>query len=101
MNFSLNAEKINDTYAEINLKKHFDGTYERIRTVRVGPDGYLYITTSNRDGRGSPITADDRIIRVDPKTLIPGANVRRCCRAPCHRDLPPHRIAPVPPQAAR
>ena len=35
--------------------------------------------------------------RVDPK----GANARRCCRAPCRRGLPPRRIAPVPPQAAR
>src|SRR5690606_29914151 len=28
------------------------GQYGRIRTVEVGPDGWLWITTSNRDGRG-------------------------------------------------
>jgi len=51
------------------LKTHFKNEYGRIRTVRVGPDGYLYLSTSNRDGRGTPIATDDRIIRVDPKSL--------------------------------
>ena len=31
-----------------------------------GLDGYLYITTSNRDGRGSPARFDDRILRIVP-----------------------------------
>ena len=35
----------------------------RIREV-VEHDGYLYITTSNRDGRGIPRVNDDKIIRV-------------------------------------
>ena len=51
------------------LKEHFKGVYGRIRTVRVGPDGMLYITTSNRDDRGEPKTGDDKIIRIDPKQL--------------------------------
>ena len=51
------------------LKKYFEGEYGRIRTVRLGPDGYLYFSTSNRDGRGTPVATDDRIIRVDPKSL--------------------------------
>jgi len=41
-------------------------TFGRLRTVMVGPDGWLWITTSNRDGRGTPVTGDDRIIRVPP-----------------------------------
>jgi glucose/arabinose dehydrogenase len=41
-----------------------EGEYGRLRTVRVGPDGALYVLTSNRDGRGSPAGADDRILRV-------------------------------------
>jgi len=51
------------------LKTHFKNTYGRIRDVSVGPDGMLYVTTSNRDGRGSVKTGDDRIIRMDPSTL--------------------------------
>jgi len=42
------------------------GKYGRIREVAEGPDGYLYFSTSNRDGRGSPATDDDRIIRLVP-----------------------------------
>src|SRR5690349_4004485 len=32
-----------------------------------GPDGYLYFSTSNRDGRGKPATDDDRIMRLVPQ----------------------------------
>lgn len=42
------------------------GKYGRIREVTEGPDGYLYFSTSNRDGRGSPAADDDRIIRLVP-----------------------------------
>jgi glucose/arabinose dehydrogenase len=40
------------------------GEFGRLREVVRGPDGALYLTTSNRDGRGSPTQSDDRIIRV-------------------------------------
>lgn len=44
----------------------FKGQYGRIRDVAEGPDGYIYFCTSNRDGRGSPRAADDRIFRIVP-----------------------------------
>jgi glucose/arabinose dehydrogenase len=40
----------------------------RLRDVRVGPDGAVYLATSNRDGRGDPVRGDDRILRVAPAT---------------------------------
>ena len=40
--------------------------YGRLRTVREGPDGCIYVLTSNRDGRGNPAAADDRILCVMP-----------------------------------
>lgn len=42
-------------------------TYGRIRDVTEGPDGYIYFSTSNRDGRGTPAASDDRIFRLVPK----------------------------------
>jgi glucose/arabinose dehydrogenase len=53
----------------VEVKEHFKGEFGRIRDVVAGPDGRLYITTSNRDGRGDPGRDDDRIIRVDPGRL--------------------------------
>jgi glucose/arabinose dehydrogenase len=42
--------------------------YSRLRTVFTGPDDHLYVTTSNRDGRGEDSAApqDDRILRIQP-----------------------------------
>ena len=40
--------------------------FGRLRDVVTGPDGALYILTSNRDGRGSPSADDDRILRLVP-----------------------------------
>ena len=51
------------------LKTHLKGELGRIREVIQGPDGMLYITTSNRDGRGVPSSGDDKILRVNPEKL--------------------------------
>jgi len=40
------------------------GKYGRLRDVVVGPDGNLYVLTSNRDGRGNPQPGDDKIYQI-------------------------------------
>jgi glucose/arabinose dehydrogenase len=45
-------------------KKYFAGDYGRIRNVVVAPDGALWMTTSNTDGRVAPGKSDDKILRV-------------------------------------
>jgi glucose/arabinose dehydrogenase len=44
----------------------FVGEYGRMRTVVVAPDGRLWLTTSNLDGRGDPREGDDQILIVEP-----------------------------------
>lgn len=53
----------------IDFKEHFKGQFGRIRDVVLGPDNMLYITTSNKDGRGNPASSDDRIIKINPQKL--------------------------------
>jgi glucose/arabinose dehydrogenase len=45
-----------------------NGKYGRLRTVAVDADGGLWITTSNRDGVGTPTRDDDRVLRIVPPT---------------------------------
>jgi aldose sugar dehydrogenase len=42
----------------------FDHEYGRLREVQNGPDGAIYFTTSNRDGRGNTRRGDDRVLRL-------------------------------------
>ena len=50
----------------ISQENLLEGKYGRIRDIAQGPDGNIYFSTSNRDGRGSPTRDDDRIIRLTP-----------------------------------
>ncbi|CAN5785395.1 PQQ-dependent sugar dehydrogenase [soil metagenome] len=43
-----------------------EGELGRIRAVKMGSDGFLYLTTSNRDGRGSALPGDDLLLRIVP-----------------------------------
>ena len=51
------------------LDQFLKGKYGRLRDVVLGPDNFLYITTSNMDGRALTNLDGDKIIKVDPSTL--------------------------------
>lgn len=51
------------------LTRYLNGNFGRLRDVVSGPDALLYVITSNRDGRGIPLTGDDRVIRINPAKL--------------------------------
>ncbi len=48
----------------LTFERLLTGKFGRLRDVAQGPDGAIYILTSNRDGRGQPSTGDDKILRL-------------------------------------
>jgi glucose/arabinose dehydrogenase len=50
----------------LGLETWFKKQFGRLRDVVLGPDLYLYVTTSNRDGRGTPDAEDDKVLRINP-----------------------------------
>lgn len=46
------------------FERFFVHRFGRLRDVAEGPDGAIYILTSNRDGRGRPTEDDDRVLRI-------------------------------------
>ena len=46
--------------AEVSVPEETDGPFGRLRAARLGPDGALYVTTTNGD--------DDRLLRIAPRT---------------------------------
>lgn len=51
------------------IRPHLSGNFGRLRDVVTGPDNNLYVSTSNRDGRGVPAGDDDRILWVNVRKL--------------------------------
>ncbi|MDX1439696.1 MAG: PQQ-dependent sugar dehydrogenase [Rubricoccaceae bacterium] len=49
----------------VSNEVYFQGEFGRLRDVQMGPDGHLYVTTSNCDGRGFCPADGDRILRVE------------------------------------
>jgi len=62
----LHRVRIDDQNEVVEQERLLDGKYGRLRTVFTGPDDHLYVTTSNRDGRGTPAPQDDRVLRIQP-----------------------------------
>ncbi|GAA2600669.1 PQQ-dependent sugar dehydrogenase [Winogradskya consettensis] len=58
---ALNGDTVGEPVAR------FEGRYGRLRTVQVAPDGSLWVTTSNKDGRGDVRDGDDRVLRIPVK----------------------------------
>jgi len=50
----------------VEFNEYFTGEWGRLRTLRLGPDGYFYLLTSNTDGRGKVLEGDDKIIKINP-----------------------------------
>ncbi|WP_222265197.1 PQQ-dependent sugar dehydrogenase [Modestobacter marinus] len=50
-----------------------DGQYGRLRSLALDSEGALWITTSNRDGIGSPAGDDDKVLRILPPSSDPGS----------------------------
>lgn len=45
---------------------HFQNEYGRLRVAVLSPDQeWIYLATSNQDGRGRPVQGDDKIIRIN------------------------------------
>ena len=45
--------------AEVSVPEETDGPFGRLRAARLGPDGALYVTTTNGE--------DDRLLRIAPR----------------------------------
>jgi len=61
MTFNENGTVVN------TVESYLKNEYGRLREVIQGKDGSIYLTTSNRDGRGNPDINDDKIIQLIPK----------------------------------
>ncbi|MDH5596531.1 MAG: PQQ-dependent sugar dehydrogenase [Candidatus Peregrinibacteria bacterium] len=48
----------------VSTEKLFAGEFGRIRDIIEGPNGSIYFSTSNQDGRGDPKEGDDKIYKL-------------------------------------
>ncbi|KAF0238124.1 MAG: quinoprotein glucose [Prolixibacteraceae bacterium] len=63
----LTALQLNESGTSVlKATDYFTNVFGRLRDVCISPDGKVYIAVSNRDGRGSPRTDDDKIVELTP-----------------------------------
>jgi glucose/arabinose dehydrogenase len=59
--------ELNDSGEVVDREKLLDGEVGRVRDVIQAPDGSLWVSTSNYDSYGNPVSEqDDRILRLAP-----------------------------------
>ncbi|MBI2632723.1 PQQ-dependent sugar dehydrogenase, partial [Candidatus Pacearchaeota archaeon] len=51
------------------LKTYLKGQFGRLRAITYY-DGYIYVSTSNREGRGEIKEGDDKILKINPRLLV-------------------------------
>ena len=57
-----------EDYSQVLLYEKMDGVdVGRVRDVAQGPDGFIYFSSSNMDGRGNVREGDDKIYRLVPR----------------------------------
>ncbi|MEX2059667.1 MAG: PQQ-dependent sugar dehydrogenase, partial [Nitrosopumilaceae archaeon] len=57
-------DRLKITAGEVEYQKSILSGLGRIRDVNEGPDGYLYLITSNTDGKAFPDSSDDKLVRI-------------------------------------
>ena len=62
----VDLERRGDAWIVAGETRLLDDRHGRIRAVATGPDGALYVTTSNRDVRGRAGPHDDLLLRLTP-----------------------------------
>jgi aldose sugar dehydrogenase len=59
-----NLDELKISEKGVKYQKSILSGLGRIRDIAQGPDGYLYIITSNTDGKAFPDTDDDKLVRI-------------------------------------
>ena len=60
----------NDPSRIVTVERYLHEVFGRLRNVVEGPDGKIYIAVSNQDGRGDPLTSDDRIVIMTQEEIL-------------------------------